>query len=122
MLQTNTCGYGRYSELRCELEFLRDEFARLSGLHAGPYSQLLDSPTHSQPLSAAEWDAFIKANKGRRLQQDGEWEEWDVFPDGSACCRFHGLGDNTGLAEFLRLAQSGYDTHPLAGAPESIRM
>jgi len=105
----DTYGYSRYSELRCELEFLRDEFTRLSGIHAGPYSQLLDSPTLCQPLSASEWDAFIKANKGKQLQQDGEWEEWDVFPDGTTCCRFHGLDGKQGIADFLRLAQCGYD-------------
>jgi hypothetical protein len=50
------------------------------------------------PLSEAVWNEFQLANSGKLPKDIAEWEVWDVFPDGTACSRYYGLGNQNIVA------------------------
>ena len=99
----------RYWELLTALECLRDDFQRVA--EEQPYlgSQLILPPSQDQALTAAVWNAFVNANQGRMLRSKSEWEDWQVFPDHSACCRFYGAGGRRVVDRLLRMASSAFD-------------
>jgi len=101
--------YQRYNELRQALTMLREECRRGFRAHPRLYSQLILSPDLGDPLSHEAWDAFIEANRKKPSEQQGEWEEWEVLPNRTACSRFQGSGDRGAAKEFSRMAETGYD-------------
>ena len=120
MAKQSTSEYAQYAKLRKQFGLLGEEFEHRcdpSGPHV--YHQRLvavDSPNDDPPLLnrfvvkcdtlASAWSAFIDIYRGRLLQEG--WEEWDVFPDTSACSRFYGTGSKVDLRDFLGLARRGY--------------
>ena len=102
--------YDGYTKLRGQLELLKDEWKALirTGLRIFherlSYDPALLTRTVVPSLTrGAAWSAFIGTHRGG----NAGLEDWDTYPDASACSRFHGNGVGD-LQAVLGLAKRGY--------------
>ena len=90
-----------YSVLRSALGDIRQEFEYGARAFPNLYYESVSAP--KEPLSKQAWDGFIAANK--KQDDDDEWEQWEVDPNGIFCMRYY--GSQEWFEHFRRLAESG---------------